>query len=96
MYAVIFKAEINEIDNAYSEMAAQMRDLAQNKYGCIEFTAVTEGANEIAISYWHTLEQIQLWKNAVNHTVAQELGRSKGYKEYQVQVVKIIREYKKT
>jgi hypothetical protein len=41
MYAAIFKAEINEIDNTYSEMAVQMRDLAQNKYGCIEFTAVT-------------------------------------------------------
>jgi len=96
MYAVIFRAEINEIDSAYSEMAAQMRDLAKNKYGCIEFTAITEGANEIAISYWQSLEQIELWKNDVNHRVAQEQGRSKWYKDYQVQVVKIIREYKKT
>ena len=49
MYAVIFRAEINKTDSAYSEMAAQMRDLAKNKYGCIEFTSVTEGTNEIAI-----------------------------------------------
>jgi heme-degrading monooxygenase HmoA len=96
MYAVIFRAEINETDSAYSEMAAQMRDLAKNKYGCIEFTSVTEGTNEIAISYWHSLEQIALWKNDVNHVAAQELGRSKWYKKYQVQVVEIIREYKET
>lgn len=49
MYAVIFRAKINEIDNYYSEMALQMRDLTINKYGCIEFTAVPEGTNEIAI-----------------------------------------------
>ena len=96
MYAVIFRAEINKTDSAYSEMAAQMRDLAKNKYGCIEFTSVTEGTNEIAISYWQSLEQITLWKNDVNHMAAQELGRSKWYKKYQVQVVEIIREYKKT
>jgi len=96
MYAVIFRAEINKTDSAYSEMAAQMRDLAKNKYGCIEFTSVIEGTNEIAISYWQSLEQITLWKNDVNHMAAQELGRSKWYKKYQVQVVEIIREYKKT
>ena len=96
MYAVIFRAEIDKTDSAYSEMAAQMRNLAKNKYGCIEFTSVTEGTNEIAISYWQSLEQITLWKNDVNHMAAQELGRSKWYKKYQVQVVEIIREYKET
>ena len=96
MYAVIFRAEINKTDSTYSEMAAQMRDLAKNKYGCIEFTSVIEGTNEIAISYWQSLEQITLWKNDVNHMAAQELGRYKWYKKYQVQVVEIIREYKKT
>ena len=96
MYAVIFRAKIHKMDDAYSEMAVKMRDLAKQKYGCIEFTSVTEGTNEIAISYWQSLEQITQWKNDVNHVAAQELGCSKWYKEYQVQVVEIIREYKKT
>jgi len=59
MYAVIFRAEINELDSRYSEMASRMRELAINKYGCIEFTSVTEGAQEIAISYWQDQEQIK-------------------------------------
>lgn len=94
MYAVIFRAEINEADDTYSKMAAQMRCLAESTYGCTEFTAVVEGNKEIAISYWQSLEQIALWKNDVNHMAAQELGRSKWYKEYQVQVVEIMREYR--
>ncbi len=95
MYAVIFTAKINEVDNAYYEMAVQLRDLAINKYGCIEFTAITEGNNEIAISYWQNEEQIAHWKNDAKHLVAQELGREKWYKSYRVQVVKIVREYDK-
>ena len=95
MYAVIFRAEINELDNAYSEMAARMRDLAVMKYGCTEFTAVTEGSKEIAISYWDDQAKIKAWKQDAEHLLAQELGRSKWYKSYQVQVVEIIRAYSK-
>jgi len=93
MYAVIFKAEINTLDNDYSEMAKKMRDLAINKYGCSEFTSATEGNQEIAISYWKNQEQIKQWKKDSEHLVAQKMGRTKWYKSYQVQIVEIIREY---
>ena len=93
MYAVIFKAEINKLDQSYYDMAARMRELAKTEYGCIEFIAVTEGNQEIAISYWNSEEQITAWKQDPEHKKAQELGRSKWYKSYQVQVVMIEREY---
>ena len=93
MYAVIFRAEINDLDGAYAAMAVRMRELAMNEYGCSEFTAVTEGTQEIAISYWHDQEQIKQWKQAAEHLVAQRHGRNKWYKSYQVQVVEIIRQY---
>ena len=35
MYAVIFRAEIHELDGDYFEMAARMRNLAAQKYGCV-------------------------------------------------------------
>jgi len=95
MYAVIFRAEINELDSRYSDMASRMRDLAINQYGCMEFTSVTEGIQEIAISYWQDQEQIKKWKQDSEHLVAQELGQSVWYKSYKVQVVEILREYSK-
>ncbi len=95
MYAVIFKAEINKFNSHYSEMASKMRELAINKYGCKEFTSVTDGIQEIAISYWQDQEQIKQWKQDSQHLVAQELGQSIWYKSYTVQVVEIIREYSK-
>ena len=95
MYAVIFKSEINELDQRYYEMASRMRDLAINQYGCTEFISVTEAGKEIAISYWDSLDKIKQWKQNAEHLVAQELGRSQWYKKYQVQIVEIIHEYTK-
>ena len=92
MYAVIFKAEINKLDDEYGMMAEHMRELAFQQ-GCIDFIAVTEGNKEIAISYWQTKEQIQAWKNHPAHQKAQSLGRAKWYSSYQVQVVEVLHQY---
>lgn len=84
MYAVIFIAEINELDKAYSEMTLQMQELAMEKYGCSKFVSVTEGSHEIAISYWQDQEQIKKWKLDAEHLVAQKLGRSRWYISYKI------------
>lgn len=93
MYAVIFKAKTKELDDDYFKMAKHMRELAMGEYGCLEFTAVSEGSEEIAISYWDSLEQIERWKENSEHLVAQRLGREKWYEEYSVEIVEIIRAY---
>ena len=70
-----------------------MRELAKSKYGCIDFKALTEGNQEIAISYWRSEDDIKAWKQDPEHQLAQKLGREKWYKSYQVQIVKVEREY---
>ncbi len=92
MLAVIFRAEINELDDEYSAMTERMRELAF-EHGCKGFSACTEGTSEIAISYWDNESQIKEWKQNKEHLAAQELGRSKWYKSYNVQIVEIQREY---
>ena len=93
MYAVIFSAKTKQIDDEYSTVANNMRSLAIEKYGCTDFTAVTEGDKEIAISYWPSQEHIQAWKNDPYHIKAQRLGQERWYSEYKVQAVKVQREY---
>ncbi|BFM14691.1 antibiotic biosynthesis monooxygenase [Maricurvus nonylphenolicus] len=93
MYAVIFKAEVNEFDQAYLETASRLRELALNEYGCTEFSSCTEGKREIAISYWPSKQAIQTWKNDPVHLQAQKQGKAKWYKSYQVQVVEIMHQY---
>lgn len=93
MYAVIFHAEIAQLDDEYFATAKQMRELAITQYGCLEFVATTEGTREIAISYWQSLEHIQHWKQNAEHLQAQQQGRARWYKSYKVEVVEVLRSY---
>ena len=92
-YAVIFRAEIDQFEEGYTTVARKLRSIALNEYGCTEFVALTEGSQEVAISYWSSLEQIKAWKQHPEHLKAQRLGKSKWYQSYQVQIVEILREY---
>ena len=93
MYAVIFRAKTAGLDEEYDRVAERMRKLALGEYGCLEFIAVTQDSEEIAISYWENEDQILEWKRNSEHILAQKLGRSKWFESYKVQVVEVIREY---
>ena len=93
MYAVVFRAEVAQLDDQYTQLAAQLRDLALEKYGCLEFTSCREGEYEIAISYWESEAQIAAWKQDPSHRHAQQLGRERWYSSYTVEVVQVQRRY---
>jgi heme-degrading monooxygenase HmoA len=91
MFAVIFKATVAELDDEYLHTAQRLKDLAFDKYGCQDFVSVTEGNEEIAISYWETEQQIREWKNDPEHRRAQRMGRDKWYQSFSVEVCEVIR-----
>lgn len=94
MYAVIFRAKSGLQDAQYGKTVAGMRELAFERYGCLDFIAVTDAEQEIAISYWESEDAIRAWKSDPEHALAQEYGRAMWYESYIVQVVEIKREYK--
>lgn len=93
MFAVIFHAEIAQLDEAYFATAKNMRELALAEYGCLDFVATTEGTREIAISYWPSLAHIQHWKQNAQHLQAQQQGKARWYRSYKVEVVEVLRTY---
>ena len=93
MYAVIFKAESKLKEQDYSETAERMRELAINKYGCLEFVSVCEGESEISISYWESEDKIKRWKQDEEHVKAQEKGKALWYKSYGIEVCEVMRSY---
>lgn len=94
MFVVIFRAKVRSTASEYTLVAARMRALALGQFGCHEFTAVTEGQDEIALSYWPSEAHIRAWKSHSEHVLAQQLGRERWYESYVVQVAEITREYK--
>lgn len=95
MFAVIFRAVTDKLDDDYEPTAERLRDLALDRYGCREFFALAEGNQEVAISYWDTEEQIKRWKQDADHLLAQERGCSQWYSDYRIEVVEIKRMYGK-
>ncbi len=93
MYVVIFRARPGAIDSDYAHTAARMREIAFASFGCLDFVSVTEGDQEVALSYWPDEASIQQWKAHSEHVLAQELGREKWYASYIVQIAEIKREY---
>ncbi|WP_372659150.1 antibiotic biosynthesis monooxygenase [Hydrogenophaga sp.] len=93
MFVVIFRARVRQFDAQYTSVAAQMRELALKDFGCLEFTAVTEGEQEIALSYWPDEASIRAWKQQADHQMAQQLGRERWYASYSVEIAEIQRSY---
>jgi heme-degrading monooxygenase HmoA len=89
--AVIFKATVAGFDEEYQQTAQRLKTLAFEKYGCREFVSVTEGDEEIAISYWDTEQQIRDWKNDPEHRAAQARGREKWYRSWSIDVCEVRR-----
>lgn len=94
MYVVIFRAKMRRFDDEYAQVAARMRELALGQFGCIEFQGITEGKQEVALSYWRDEESIRSWKSHSEHALAQQLGKERWYESYIVQVARITREYR--
>lgn len=87
-YAVIFTAEMAADVTGYADMAQRMNELVLQQPGYIGRYHSMEGNRELTISYWENLEAIKAWKAHPEHRAAQELGRSKWYADYQVQLVR--------
>ena len=93
MFVVIFRAKERSFDKEYSATVDRLRQLALGEYGCVEFYAMTEGRDEVAISYWPDEESIRRWKAQAEHVLAQESGRHTWYESYSVDVAKVVRSY---
>ena len=93
MYVVVFRAKIRNVDGEYEQTAARMRELALKEFGCLAFHALSEGREEVALSYWPDLESIRAWKSHPEHVLAQGIGRERWYESYSVEVAKVERAY---
>ncbi len=91
-YAVIFTAVLTEDNEGYLETALRMEELAKEQKG---YLGIESARNEIGItvSYWKNLDAIIAWKNNLEHTEARSLGREKWYKQFQLRICKVEREY---
>ena len=91
MVLLVFTAEANLelVDEQYSHQAEDLRKMALEQYGCLEFQSVTEGDKEISLSYWPNQQTMSAWKEQADHLQAQQQGRQRWYRHYRVVVTAV-------
>ena len=91
-YAVIFSTIAEDNLEGYEETAERMEVLAKLQKGYLGIESARSDIG-ITVSYWQTLEDITHWKNNIEHTEVRNIGREKWYKQYQLRICKVEREY---
>lgn len=93
MWVVIFRARVRQFDELYGHTAQRLRELALTQFGCLAFHTATEGADEVALSYWPDEASIAAWRAHPEHREAQRLGRERWYSHWSVEVAQVQRAY---
>ena len=91
-FAVIFTSIRTDFDHGYKDVAQLMLDLASKQPG---YLGIESARNEVGItvSYWADLASIRHWKLQADHQIAQKKGKNQWYKNYQVRIAKVERDY---
>ncbi|KMY31819.1 JEMB protein [Lysinibacillus xylanilyticus] len=94
-YAVIFTSKRTVEDGeGYAKMAEVMDELAQKQPGFIRVESARNADGKgITVSYWESLEAIQVWRENSKHLVAQQFGKEKWYMQYNVEICQVIKDY---
>jgi len=91
-YAVIFTTLRTNIDEGYEDTALKMEGLAKQQEGYLGIESASSDVG-ITVSYWKSVEAIIKWKNNMEHTMAREKGKAIWYKQYQLRICKVERDY---
>lgn len=89
-YAVVFSSQRRAGDQGYARMAERMVELAAAQPGFlgVESARGADGFG-ITVSYWASREAIAAWKAHAEHTVAQELGRTRWYEHFELRIARV-------
>ena len=91
-YAVIFTTTLSDKQEGYVEMAKKMEELAQEQPGFLGMDSARAEIG-ITISYWASLDAIDLWRKNAEHSKAKALGKSQWYVSYDLKICKVLNSF---
>lgn len=93
-YAVIFTSIRRNKDEAYLSTNYFLEELAAGIEGFLGTESVRQyeenGTNfGISISYWRSLEAIEIWRTDMHHKMAKEKGIKEWYTHYSIRICEV-------
>ncbi|AZZ94083.1 antibiotic biosynthesis monooxygenase [Hahella sp. KA22] len=97
MFAVIFELEPKpERKNQYLRLAEDLKPLLENIDGFISierFQSLSQPEKLLSLSFWRDEEGAKVWRNQVEHRMAQQCGRADVFSDYRLRVAAVVRDY---
>lgn len=87
-YAVIFSSNKADDLQGYAEMDTLTLQLAQEQPGFLGYESVNNGKTGIFISYWESMDAINIWRQNSTHLMAKAKA-GQWYKRYLSQICKV-------
>lgn len=87
-YAVIFSSTKSSDLEGYQEMDDLMMQESQKQKGFLGYESAGTQQSGIFISYWESLEAIDVWRKHIGHMQA-KANASKWYQRYLSQICKV-------
>jgi heme-degrading monooxygenase HmoA len=97
MYAVIFEVWPNRNGKEeYLNIASQLKLFLEEQKGFISierFQSLTNQDKLLRLSFWEDEEAITIWRNLLEHRIAQKKGRNELFDDYRIRVSEVVRDY---
>lgn len=88
-FAVIFVSERSNSLDGYPEMDAATLEEAAKVEGYLGHISLGSEEKGMFISYWKSLESIDLWRKQSLHLTAKKMGRKQWYSRYISQISEV-------
>ena len=94
MQAVYFQATPNsgDLEEIHTQMSAEMRDLAKQTGGFIEWRDCTDGSTYWALILFDSEEAVLEWRNHPRHAEIHRRGEEDVYSSFSTKVFELVRE----
>jgi heme-degrading monooxygenase HmoA len=97
MFAVIFEVTPTKTGkDEYLEIAANLKRFLSKLEGFVSierFQSLVDEGKLLSLSFWETEESIEVWRNLVEHRMAQKKGKDLLFESYRIRVAEVRRDY---
>ena len=93
MIIILFRSRLTEdAGNDYRRMDSELDRIVRNQPGFIDVKSFTSSDDErLTVVWWKDQKSLEEWRNLPVHKQAQETGRARWYKYYNMEVAEVVR-----
>lgn len=82
--------------NEYLQLAGSLKDELSAFQGLLSierFQSLIEEQKLLSLSFWEDQESLDMWRNFMDHRLAQQKGKNELFSKYRIRVCSVIRDY---